>query len=95
MKIFDTIELRLIAAWREVWGFWSVRLNALGLTLLSFCQLVTETWNSMPDELRQILPYARWVSVGLFAVGFAARFIAQPKTAAAVVQKQQETGDGR
>lgn len=92
MRIFNIIELRMIAAWREVWGFWSVRLNAVGLAMLSMCELINQTWNSMPDDLRHALPYLQYVSLASFGIGFFARFIAQPRVAAAVQQKQDDHG---
>ncbi|KPH59275.1 hypothetical protein ADT71_23940 [Novosphingobium sp. ST904] len=69
---------RLIEDWRLWWRYWSVRLNAIGLAILTGCQLISDAWSTMPPDLRAALPYARDVSILLFAAGIVARLVQQP-----------------
>lgn len=78
-KIIEAIRARLIADWHLAFRFWSVRLNSLGLILLTGCQFATDAWNSMPQDLRHALPYAQGISIALFFSGLIARLVAQPK----------------
>ncbi|MBO9602533.1 MAG: hypothetical protein J7496_08505 [Novosphingobium sp.] len=78
------MKLQLIEGWRHAWRFWSVRLNGAALTILSGITIVSDTWNSMPQDLRAYLPYAQGVSLVLFAAGLIARFVSQPKAQAKI-----------
>lgn len=79
MGIVDKIEARLIAEWRQAWKFWSVRLNGLGITLIGVPEILSYSWSSMPADLREALPYAQHVAIGLFVASLVARIIKQPK----------------
>lgn len=78
-KIIEAIRARLIADWRLFFRFWSVRLNGLGLLLLTGCQIATDAWNSMPTDLRHAMPYAQGISIALLVGGLIARLFVQPK----------------
>lgn len=72
--------MKLIEGWRHAWRYWSVKLNALGLLLLSVCQFAGDAWGSMPPDMREALPYAQHISIGIFVAGLFARLVAQPRT---------------
>ena len=78
-RFLCAIRARLIADWRLFFRFWSVRLNGLGLLLLTGCQVATDAWSSMPADLRHAMPYAQGISIALLVGGLIARLIVQPK----------------
>lgn len=74
MKFIDDIR-------RRWWRLWSVRLNALGLILLTWGELPLSIWQMMPGEVRAILP-GHWATAlaGLaFGAATIARLIRQDK----------------
>lgn len=75
----DWLRARLIDDAGKWWRMWSVRLNGLGLLLLSASQILSESWSTMPPDLRAALPYANVISIVLFASGLLARVVVQKK----------------
>lgn len=82
----DWLRAQLIEDWRSFWRFWSVRLGALGLSLqtimLALPDAARETWNTLPADLKAVLPvhFVSWVSWGLIAAGLIARVVKQGKS---------------
>jgi hypothetical protein len=72
--------MKLIEDWRLAGRLWSVRLNLIGLALLTAEQALP-LWAFLPAEARALLP--RWLAAGLpiacFALATAARVIRQEK----------------
>lgn len=74
---------RLVDDWRNWHRWWSMRLNALGLAILTWVQFdpvgVLYVWSLMPDEVRFILPprVLVFVGLGLFALSMIARVVKQ------------------
>jgi uncharacterized membrane-anchored protein len=68
---------------RDFWRWWSVRLNAAGLAILTWVQFdpvgVLYVWSLMPDEIRWILPprFLAIVGLALFALSMIARVVKQ------------------
>ena len=78
--------MKLIDNWcRNWWRFWSTRLNALGLVILSYVQFdpvgALGVWNMLPGEVRRVVPHNILAIVGmiLFALSMIARLVHQPK----------------
>lgn len=70
MNLWDRIEARLVADWRDALKWWSVRWNAAGAVLMPLLMSVP----SMPPEIQALLPEslraviaALWCSA---AIGF-------------------------
>lgn len=70
---------------RHWWRLWSIRLNAIGLSLLAWVQIdpvsALAVWNMMPHDVRAVLPQNIVTIVGLafFALSMIARLVVQPK----------------
>lgn len=75
--------MKLIDEWRQAWRFWSVRLQAAGLALASLFAWWPDAalvlWNSMPAEVKALLPEAAVKTLPLFVFGAAliARLVKQ------------------
>lgn len=71
----------------KAWKLWSLRLNAVGLALLSWVYIdpvsALGIWNMMPAEARSFLPrdIVTHIGMGLFALSMIARLVKQPKLA--------------
>jgi hypothetical protein len=76
---------RLIDNWRSWHRFWSVRLNALGIAILTWVQFdpvgVLYVWSLLPEDVRMILPprFLMFVGLGLFALSMLARVVKQKR----------------
>lgn len=74
---------RLVDDWRNFHRWWSVRLNALGLAILTWVQFdpvgVLYVWSLLPDDVRYILPpgFLMVVGLALFALSMIARVVKQ------------------
>lgn len=78
--------MKLIDNWcRNWWRFWSIRLNAIGLTILGYVQFdpvgALGVWNMLPPEVRHVVPSNILAIVGmvLFGLSMLARIVHQPK----------------
>lgn len=69
--------MNLIDDWKKAHRYWSVRLNSAGIALMGLAGIVSEAWNSMPSDLRQAVPYAQGIAMGLFILGLVARVVKQ------------------
>lgn len=83
--MLQKIQDSLVDGWRSAWRWWSVRLNALGLLVLSWVQFdpvgALAVWNMMPHPVRMVLPsnFVMLAGLGLFALSMIARMVKQPK----------------
>lgn len=68
---------RLVADWRTITKFWSVRMNAVGAILYPLLISV----QAMPEPVQQMLPVEyRAIAAGLFAIAsIIVRVFVQPK----------------
>ena len=79
--------MKLIENARAWWKLWSIRLNAIGLSILAYVQIdpvgALAVWNMMPGEVRRVLPSNIVTIVGLafFVLSMIARLVVQPKLA--------------
>jgi hypothetical protein len=86
----------LIVDVRLWWRMWSVRVNAIGLLILSALwfdpTLVLAVVNMMPPAVRSALPDHIELFIGglFFALAMISRLVRQPK----LDTKRQEGGDG-
>ena len=77
--------MKFIQDARQWWRFWSIRLNAIGLSILAYVQIdpvgALAVWNMMPGEVRHVLPANIVTLIGLafFALSMIARLVVQPK----------------
>ena len=71
----------MIDNWKKAWRFWSLRLQAAGIILLAFPELLINAWIFLPAELKSMLPaeYASIVGITLIVLGMIARLIKQRK----------------
>ena len=68
--LISRLRALLIAEWRSAHRFWSVRLSALGLALMT-------AWPLIPPELRAMLPYQQHIALAMFALVILSRLVAQ------------------
>lgn len=79
------MKFKLISQWRSFWRMWSLRLNAIGVALLGYValspDLILNSWNMLPNELKQIIPrdYLLWITGLIFVLAMVARVIKQEK----------------
>lgn len=77
--------MKFIQDARQWWRLWSIRLNAIGLSILAYVQIdpvgALAVWNMMPGEVRHVLPANIVTLIGLafFALSMIARLVVQPK----------------
>lgn len=71
--------MKLIDDWKKAWRFWSVRLSAAGVALLSFPDMFTLVWNQVPADLRAALPYSKEIALALIVASLVARIVKQEK----------------
>lgn len=77
--------MKLISDWKAAWKLWSVRLNAIGLALVSWPMIDPNSalalWHAMPREVRDMLPQqtGQIIAIALFAAAAVARVVRQPK----------------
>lgn len=75
--------MRLINDWKASWRLWSVRLSALGATLVAFLLAFPDealaVWNAMPADIQALLPEqtGRLLSLILFVSTIVARIVRQ------------------
>lgn len=87
----------LVSYWREFWRLWSIRFNALGLTILSFVYFnpvsALGVWNMMPASVRSALPpdFLQLIGMGLFALSMLSVVVRQPKVEARVHERAQKS----
>ena len=79
------IRARLVPEARQFWRLWTIRLNAIGLALLSWAWFdpvsVLAVWNMMPVPVRNAVPPSALLLIGgvLFMLSMIARLVRQPK----------------
>lgn len=77
--------MKFIQDARNWWRLWSIRLNAIGLSILAYVQIdpvgALGVWNMMPGEVRHVLPANIVTLIGLafFGLSMVARLVVQPK----------------
>lgn len=73
----------LIPEWRKAWRFWSVQLNALGVTVAGYLMLVPDAaiamWGMLPPEFKAAIPpqYMPVIGLVIAALGTVARVVQQ------------------
>lgn len=59
----------IVSDWRNIWKRWSVRLNALGTTIVGYFILIPgaarDVWASLPPELKSAIPPRYLPAIGL------------------------------
>lgn len=81
-RTWNAVRNSLISEWRGGWKLWSVQINALGLALMAFGELVRDGVTFVPPVLMARLPHAEAIGMFLFALGMASRFLRQQPKAA-------------
>lgn len=77
--------MKLLPHWRAMWRAWSVRLNAIGLAILTWFAIdpvsLLAVWNMMPAAVHQVIPaqVASILGALLFGLSMLARLVRQPK----------------
>lgn len=85
MKLRDWINDHIVPEARQWWRWWSVRLNAAGLALLTWVQIdpvsVLTVWNMMPPTVQRVLPPNPTLALAfvLFSLALISRLVRQPK----------------
>ena len=69
----------LIDDWRKAWKFWSIQLNALGLLVLSFADIINQAWATLAPSLSHHIPHAKTIAIALFVIAILARLVPQGK----------------
>lgn len=83
-KLKERVVARLVDDVRQVHRWWSVRLNAIGLLILSYVQFdpvgALGVWNMMPAPARELLPrnFLAIAGMALFGLSMLARVVKQP-----------------
>lgn len=76
-------KFSLIDEVNQAWKFWSLRLTAVGTTLLAiitaFPEAMIGAWMVLPDDLKQYLPqqYLGYVTTLVFIAAMVARVLKQ------------------
>lgn len=76
--------MKFIQDARNWWRLWSIRLNAIGLSILAYVQIdpvgALSVWNMMPGEVRHVLPanIVTLIGLALFGLSMVARLVVQP-----------------
>jgi hypothetical protein len=78
-KILDRVHDALVDEWKGSWKLWSVQINALGLAMMAFGEMLRGYWFQIPDWLLNRIPHAETIGVILFALGLVARLLKQKK----------------
>lgn len=77
--------MKLVPDWKLMWRSWSVRLNAIGLAVMSLIwfdpSIALMLLNAMPSGVRAILPAnaVTLASVLIYGAAILARIVHQPK----------------
>ena len=77
-------RLEFVAHARVLWKAWSVWLAStgtlIGVYLAASPNVIIDTWASLPQELKELLPvnFAQYLAYFMIALGIIARFIRQP-----------------
>lgn len=77
--------MKLIKNARDWWKLWSIRLNAIGLTIVGWVQFdpvgALAVWNMLPPAVRDFLPpnFLTIAGLLLFSLSMLSRVVAQPK----------------
>lgn len=83
MSMLSRLRDALIEDAKNFWRFWSIRLNALGLAILSYVQFdpvgALGVWNMMPHAAQAVLPRNILMIIGmlLFVLSMLARVVKQ------------------
>lgn len=67
----------LIHEWQHAWKLWSVQLNAIGLGLMVFGEVMRDSWSVLPPSLADKIPHAEVIGMVVFALGIIARLTKQ------------------
>ena len=92
-SIRDWIDKHIVSTWRFLWRKWSLRLNTIGLTILSYAYIDPVTtlyiWSMMPQDVRDVLPQDMLMHLGfaLVALSILSQFVRQPKLEAKIEAK--------
>ncbi|MER1940658.1 hypothetical protein ABS755_08110 [Castellaniella sp. FW104-16D08] len=77
--------MKLIPEWRQCHRFWSVRLQAVGVALITFVQgfpdAFIHVWAVLPPDVTAAFPAdtVKWLGIAVLACGIVARIIRQDK----------------
>ena len=74
-------KFSLIENWKLWWRFWSIRFGILGAFVVSFPDVMIQTWTTLPDHVRDIIPeqYIPHIGTGLLVLSLVSRIIKQEK----------------
>lgn len=85
--MWDKLKDRLVDDWCHAWRWWSMRLNAVGVVILSWVSFdpvgALAVWNMMPAPVRAVLPtnFLTFAGLALFGLSMMARMVKQPPKA--------------
>lgn len=83
-------EMKLIEGWQKFYKLWSIRLGALGATIVSilvaFPDVALNAWALMPADLKAFIPpnYMPLIGVAIFVMSMVVKFIPQNKLRAEI-----------
>lgn len=69
--------MNLVTDWKKAWKFWSVQLNALGIVILSFSDVINQAYTALPPSLASHVPHAKTVAIVVFGLGIISRILTQ------------------
>lgn len=74
-------KFSLIKNWKLWWRFWSIRFGILGAFVVSFPDVMIQTWTALPEHIRNIIPeeYIPHIGTGLLVLSLVSRIIKQEK----------------
>lgn len=79
------MKLKLIENARQFWRMWSIRLNAIGLAIMSYLwfdpMALLGVWQMMPPVVKSVLPLptVNGVAAVLFVFAIISRVVHQPR----------------
>lgn len=86
-------KFSLIENWKLWWRFWSIRFGILGAFVVSFPDVMIQTWTALPEHIRSIIPeeYIPHIGTGLLVLSLVSRIIKQEKLRTNVKEEPVET----
>lgn len=69
------MRFQLIENWRQAHKLGSIQVSAVMATIFGIGPALADTWRSVPDEWREMLPHgwAHWIATGGFVLVLLAR----------------------
>ncbi len=79
MSFLDAIKAKLVDDRKTILKAWSTWSAGAGALLMTIATLAPQAWTALPQDMRELVPWAPQIALALFAVTLFAKFIKQKK----------------